>query len=960
MEINELPIEQTGLSARALNALHRNNIHTVGAMLDQTEDGLSQMRNLGSKTVSEIMAKIADFKMSLLNGKTAVSEETVTGPSEQAIKILETQEQTIDDLELLSTRAYNILKLNGLTKLYRLASMSWDDLMGITRMDSGLADEIVMQCRRFCQSLEAETQLEEENEQPRNLAELIADPQYHDAIHRFVRANDIVIEKSGLSNRAVNQLHNHGIRLMSDCVFIPAEEIAKFRNLGAQTVSEILLWRNEYFEHNGDRMIAFCTGDQESLLDEASIRELILNAYQEAGFGGFSLKEMREYLKLPETVTDETLKKCFGTLRAAGELEYVDFRCYRIYRKFTDYLNEQETTDERSRVIIQRRLNGETLEAISQSYDMTRERVRQIVSKEIRKIQKKYFSETGLSFFDEDYYRYLFENYVFDRKDAEQWLGIPSKVWNYMLMTDAKKGKQDLSAALEDARLDAGLRLKIKNYLNRNKIYVDGVWLEKRRSDIEEYVIRKFCRDEVSFDDFTYLYNHFLESQDIPYDEDIYYTDAVIRTRKNHLADADFLVWKYGEMLRYYDITGRDFAELMDDLNLNAYQNTEITTSVLMDKHPEIMEKYDIRDQYELHNLLKKIVPEGSYHDFHCRRTPNLRFGEFNRDEAILELLLEHAPISSNDFAELIHQEFGYQTSVILANYLTPFSEYLDHGVYNIEQKAMLAENMQTLKAALQGDFYFLDEVKDLYAKLVPDADLSEINSYNLKRMGFQVLARYILQNYSSLESFFRNLLTREEVADITAIRSRYSTVTMFSQVQLDLKRNYEILEFEPNQIICIQKLEKAGITKDNIRELCDQVYEHVTDGEWFTAKSLRESGFYSDLFDLGFSDWFYGNILSCDPRFSSGRMLSALFLVKGEVEMSIRALLTERIQEHRSIDIYDLMTELEQVYGCITNRHDLIYKVQGTEIYFDEILERFYANKELYYDEIDEAGGFA
>ena len=181
----------------------------------------------------------------------------------------------------------------------------------------------------------------------------------------------------------------------------------------------------------------------------------------------------------------------------------------------------------------------------------------------------------------------------------------------------------------------------------------------------------------------------------------------------------------------------------------------------------------------------------------------------------------------------------------------------------------------------------------------------------------------------------------------------------MFSQVFWELKRNYEIIEFAPNQIISIHRLERGGITKEDLKEFCDQVYETVEENEYFSAKSLRNSGFYSDLYELGFSDWFYGGILAADPRFSYGKVFSSIILSKSHTEITIKSFLRERIRTHRSIDVYDLMSELEGNFGCeILEKNKVTYAVQGTEIFYDPILERFYANEELYYREIDEAGG--
>ena len=75
--------------------------------------------------------------------------------------------------------------------------------------------------------------------------------------------------------------------------------------------------------------------------------------------------------------------------------------------------------------------------------------------------------KTGMTVFDEDYYRYFYATYDFDKTDAIKWLGVTLDVFNYLDMMDVKRGKTDLKIALEDYHnLDVGLRLKIKNYFS--------------------------------------------------------------------------------------------------------------------------------------------------------------------------------------------------------------------------------------------------------------------------------------------------------------------------------------------------------------------------------------------------------------------------------------------------------------------------------------------------------------
>jgi hypothetical protein len=51
--------------------------------------------------------------------------------------------------------------------------------------------------------------------------------------------------------------------------------------------------------------------------------------------------------------------------------------------------------------------------------------------------------------------------------------------------------------------LDAGLRLKIKNYLNRNKVFLRGIWIEKNRANLEEVAVKEICKNSMSFDEFA-------------------------------------------------------------------------------------------------------------------------------------------------------------------------------------------------------------------------------------------------------------------------------------------------------------------------------------------------------------------------------------------------------------------------------------------------------------------------
>ena len=984
MDVINILIDNIGLSTRASNALHHAGVVTVGEMLEYTEEKLSGIPNMGRKTIDEVLMKIDEYRKYDSEGGLPDSGNPEDGAVPEMpddfnawigteegrafiLSWLAEKNVGISALELLSAKAYNHLLLNKLTELSQVTFLSQEELMEIPRMDSASAEEISRMCRHYLKNHEEEIledlkkrQEKAPSQKEASIREMLYNRADHDRILQYVQANDCDVERLGFGIRAKNLLEKNGLLKVSDFIFIPEKELKSFKGMGAGSLEEINAFIDDYLTKHGTRIKAFCSGDDSMLLDAEAIRSIILDTYNRIGFEGLSLRELRDRSGIPEQVSDELLKSVLGSLLAEGTLEYVDFRCYRIYPKCADYLAQCSRISDRNKEIIGRRLQGETLESIASSYDMTRERIRQIVSKYMKNIKGYYRADTGMEWFDEDYYRYFYETYALDEKDAGTWLGISRDTFGYLELMGGEKGTKDLQEAVDDNHhLDYGFRLKIKSYLNRNKLFLDGKWVEKKRAALEEYVVRKYCRENVTYTEFAQIYNNLLREEEIGTDENLYYTDDLYGSRKNRLAEARFLLWKYGEQIRCYDIDGRDYTELWETLNLDSYENVEYSTAKFMEDHPKIMEKYDIRDQYELHNLLRKTLPEGSFHDFRCGRTPTVAFGKFDRESALLDLLIDNAPISQADFVELVHKEYGYEPSTILVNYIQAFDTYYHQGMYIIDQKAMTTAHKEALSNVLTDDFYYIDEIRRKYASVVPDADIEEINPYNLKTMGFSVLSRYVYRNHSTLEAYFRDILTREDITDITPLRARFAYVQSFSSTLASLKNNLEVLEFEPNQIISFRKLFAAGITKDELRDFCDVVFDFVEDGNYFSVQSIKKAGFESELFDLGFSDWFYSSLLTSDERFSYTQVFSNIILYKGMERITVATFEEALIREHGSMDVYDLMTEMEDIYGCrIQDRLDIIYKLNSTDVYYDKYRDWLYADRSVFDRELDAVEG--
>ena len=61
----DMTIEELDLSVRSFNCLKRANINTVEDLISKTEDEMMKVRNLGRKSLEEVINKLAMMGLSL-------------------------------------------------------------------------------------------------------------------------------------------------------------------------------------------------------------------------------------------------------------------------------------------------------------------------------------------------------------------------------------------------------------------------------------------------------------------------------------------------------------------------------------------------------------------------------------------------------------------------------------------------------------------------------------------------------------------------------------------------------------------------------------------------------------------------------------------------------------------------------------------------------------------------------
>ncbi len=689
-------------------------------------------------------------------------------------------------------------------------------------------------------------------------------------------------------------------------------------------------------------------------------------------FGKKSLQEIREIKDI--IFSPEQLNKII--IKITGEENIDGF--FEDLSGFTKELSD----DIQKSIYIQRikATNPSTLQYFADVFDLTRERVRQIESKIINKL-------VGIFTLHAKSFKKLFDKYgpiikftvIEELKGHEEYFPViincsnrlPFKIYpkekifcnrSFDIESFDIEASEDVSEDIIRERVSEHLKSVIKsdgecleNFNALKKYFLDKflnnkvVFFEKNRIPANRFAIIKiflktYCRDTMEFAIFFDLYkktmieNGFWDNKNLIFDE-----NTLLRSM---LPSRDDIIWTTGRKLRYF--APEQYENLFKQINLKQYKNKEISSKKIFSDYSDLMREYDVRNEYELHNLMKKMLNDNSVV---FGRMPTLSFGNSNREQQVRKLLLELAPISPQDLADAYKEAYGVETNVFHANYAPCVLEFYKDGIYDVSPLIMPDRHIETLKNILTKDFYWIDDVEKIYTDNFADANPSFINTYNFDKIGYNIASTYVFsKKFKTFEAYIKHWIGENKVINIQDNRNLRSLGT-FYVILAEMKKNLDLIEFQKDRYIKIKELYKVSVTKDDLYVFIKNVKEFVED-KYFTIQSLRNDGFSDQkLEDLGFEDFFYASILSSDNNFQAKR-LGGTFLIKRDTrQINIPDFLTFIMGNKRRMDVYDLMTYLYDRYGLLLDRQSILAYVRDSELYYNEIMDKIYINYDEFFN---------
>ena len=971
-------IQTLHLSKRSYNVLKKFKINTIQDLLTTSIEDIKGFRGLGDKSIQEILSKIEYLKENNLED-IVICDENIKYLTKDKYFINKFGEKYKDiDIENLGISEKSIKFLKSLNIIYYS-----DFLIKIEKEIVEATEEIIQDDIK-------------EIRKNANIKAIIG------------IKKDIHIDYLELSIRAKNCLRNANIEYYSQLFSKTEEELLKIKNMGIGTLKELQRLKFLMFFYYGLPIIEAKNEElKKETLSENSLRFLIkvakildcnteklisnISKYYFSLFKNSKFISENEYIsenimsilwednygkeKWLKYIIKEISKKNYGmTEDMLWENIDILLKNKKIYKKTIEYLFElnmiKNLYDDRLIVnyrsikeeiynyfkesevkIILERISGKTLEEIGASLNLTRERVRQIESRGLKSLY--------LEKFKEDFFRDIFLKYDVNR---ESFLYIlkEEETYNYLNLryrdelNKVKNLRRPIEKILEDEDIPVVIRRNFEKFIYKKYITYGKERILFGRASFTDYLIKHFENEDIYYDEFKEIYDMFLKDLGYENEESLKVLD---RGYENRIRNNMNILWKPGRKFRYFNILEYDFTELLETLNLNQYENEEYSSLKFFKMYPNLMELYDIHDEYELHNLLKKICSEDKYPKIKFNRMPTIEFGTVDRERQVRDFLSLLSPISKQDFIKEYEDYYGVDSKTFAVNYLFYIEKYYCNGVYDIKFEEYDENILSNIKNLLSEELYTVQEVKEKLKKAFLDYNGELLNPILLRKLDYKISGGYIFKNnYSSASNYFFQLLQKDEIIKLDNISLRIKNLPMFVLQVYKLKEDYDIIEFLPNYFIKFSKLEKLGITKEDFRQYCLDVLNFIGKNKYFTLFSLRKEGFYHKLDDLGFEDYFYTSILIEDRERISYKRIGKNKLMHSSNEGSSFEIFLENIvyqQEKLYIEIYELNELLKEKYNLQLNISELINSIKNTSMHYDPVSKIVFADYEIYYEVI-------
>lgn len=401
-----IDLDDLGLSVRLYNCLRRGGYCTLTDVMLESPESFSKIRNFGRTSEQELLALrnfvLASDKETIiqhcenraeinLQNEGIITEpsddfsvlETIFGKKLESPEVLFRNDAgdyciDIDVREIpFSVRTMNILVTNGMDSLLKASSFRYYDLIKLRGMGRKSVNELLDVIKNKVIVNEANEEVD---------GELISE-----AIIKVEEFFSPIIDSTVLDNKRKEL----GAAILQVCGS-NENEMA----LSEETMADIA-------KSNPIRQ---------------QLKQLVLSAVSDKIYYGIDRRILITVVSNQNSAFYAIFDEIIESMISDNQIRIISGKVYR-YKAF---LNEWISTLEgNSRIALECRCQGMTLEETGEKLGLTRERVRQVVAKTLKRRPKIY----------EDDYKEFIENYCFTKEEFESLFSLAREQVNYLLLS---------------------------------------------------------------------------------------------------------------------------------------------------------------------------------------------------------------------------------------------------------------------------------------------------------------------------------------------------------------------------------------------------------------------------------------------------------------------------------------------------------------------------------------------
>lgn len=592
--------------------------------------------------------------------------------------------------------------------------------------------------------------------------------------------------------------------------------------------------------------------------------------------------------------------------------------------------------DQNHKDIILKKLTGRTLESIGSEYNVTRERIRQIIQKEIKK-----FVITR----EEEKYKEIFETYNFDCDLFCEFFNVNDYVY-YYLREKYKMGDTEPSELIDSWNLDKRQLAILKR--KYNLITYKGENIVVKKINILNAILKQ-SEKAMEYSEIMSEYNKIIEINNLDID---LISEADFRNIDSILNRSNYVLCDVGRYYRYYDI------DALDEEDVNALQKMldvepgDYSSEFFFNSNELLMKNIDIKNEYELHNLLRKYI--GNYNGkITYSRMPDIFIDCDDKNAFVDNLIHELSPISLDEFVDYVYQNYGHKNNTFRALLVSNFSKYITNGQIISECPEFTEEQMNILNEKLTEDIYSIITIKELLTDLFDVNDFKLINNLNMSKLGYKLRGNYIMKSsISNLEGYLRNIILNSDYYEIKPEMKKIGST--FSSYLYKFIYNLDLFEIDNEKYITIKKLNELGISKENIKEFINEIEKVISDKEYFNLYTLDKDNFLTNLKQYNFPDCFYETIISAIPNVKTFTVKNNVVFIKTDEQATREKFINSFVTKNK-IFVSEIKKDILTKYNIDLYEYYIKEFIDKKKFYFDNSIDCVYKSKDYYDEDIND-----